>query len=106
MPSGRTLWDEIVARYDRGVRRAQKLRDTWYALQYSPDMTGFVDRERYAEIKAFLQIQLDEAQWWRDACIAYFQSVNGLPLPTWAAPPRHPLEYYKALKFPYAPGRG
>jgi alpha-glucuronidase len=105
LPSGRTLWDEIVFRYDRGVQRAEKLRNTWYELQYAPDMSGYVDGERYAEIKAFLQIQLDEAQWWRDACIAYFQSVNGLPLPAGVAPPKHPLEYYKALKFPYAPGR-
>ncbi|HUQ12473.1 MAG TPA: alpha-glucuronidase family glycosyl hydrolase [Steroidobacteraceae bacterium] len=105
MPSGRTLWDEMVFRYDRGVKRAETLRNTWYELMYAPDMGGYIDRERYAQIKAFLQIQLDEAQWWRDACIAYFQSVNQLPLPAGAAPPKHPLEYYKALKFPYAPGR-
>ena len=45
-----------------------------------------------------------EAQWWRDACIAYFQSFSKRPLPAGFAPPEHPLEYYKSLKFPYAPG--
>jgi len=106
MASGRTLWDEIAFRYTRGVERATKLRDTWYELKYRPDMQGYIDAERYAQIVAFLQIQVDEAQWWRDACIAYFQSVNKLPLPAGIAPPRQPLEYYKSLKFPYAPGRG
>jgi alpha-glucuronidase len=101
MTSGRTLWDEIVFRYTRGVERAEKLRDTWYGLKYRD-----VDAERYAQIAAFLQIQVDEAQWWRDACIAYFQSVNKLPLPAGVAPPKQTLEYYKSLKFPYAPGRG
>ena len=104
--SGRTVWDEIVFRYTRGVQRAEKMRDTWYALKYRSDMQGYIDDGRYEQIKAFLQIQLDEAQWWRDACIAYFQSVNKLPLPAGFAPPKHPLEYYKSLKFPYAPGRG
>jgi len=106
MTSGRTLWDELVFRYTRGVQRAEKLRDTWYELKYRSDMQGYIDAERYAQIVAFLQIQLDEAQWWRDACIAYFQSVNKLPLPAGVAPPKQSLEYYKALKFPYAPGRG
>jgi alpha-glucuronidase len=65
-----------------------------------------VDVERFDQVRAYLSIQREEAQWWRDACIAYFQSINKLPLPAGFAPPRHPLEYYKALKFPYAPGRG
>jgi alpha-glucuronidase len=76
------------------------LRDTWLTLK------PYVDEERFTQVAAFLNIQLDEAQWWRDACIAYFQSVNKLPLPAGFAPPAKPLEYYKSLKFPYAPGRG
>jgi alpha-glucuronidase len=104
--SGRTLWDELVVRYTRGVQSVEKMRDTWSGLRNRTDMQGYIDAERYAQIKSFLQIQLDEAQWWRDACIAYFQSINKLPLPAGFAPPKHPLEYYKSLKFPYAPGRG
>jgi alpha-glucuronidase len=50
--------------------------------------------------------QAYEAQWWRDACIAYFQRVSGLPLPQGTRAPAHPLEYYQALSFPYAPGHG
>jgi alpha-glucuronidase len=56
-------------------------------------------------VSAFLAIQEQEAQWWRDACVAYFQSVSRRPLPPGAAAPAHPLEYYKSLAFPYAPGQ-
>ncbi len=51
-------------------------------------------------------IQQQEAQWWRDASIAYWQSLNGLPLPAGHAPPPESLDHYKSLEFPNAPGRG
>jgi alpha-glucuronidase len=99
MASGRTLWDELVVRYTRGVEQVATMRATW------DRMRPRVDDARFEQIAAFLRIQHEEAQWWRDACIAYFQSINRLPLPKGFAPPRHPLEYYKSLSFPYAPGR-
>ena len=98
--SGRPLWDELVHRYTRGVNEVKKMRTTWDGLR------GHVDAERHAQVAAFLAIQQKEAQWWRDASIAYFQHVNGLPLPPGYAPPAQPLEYYEALSFPYAPGNG
>jgi len=76
------------------------MRRTWDA------QAGRVDAERFTQVSAFLAIQEQEAQWWRDACIAYFQSLSKLPLPAGVAPPAHPLEYYQSLNFPYAPGRG
>ena len=98
--SGRPLWHELVHRYTRGVNEVKKMRTTWDGLR------GHVDAERHAQVAAFLAIQQKEAQWWRDASIAYFQHVNGLPLPPGYAPPAQPLEYYEALSFPYAPGNG
>lgn len=98
MRSGRPLWDELVLHYDRGVDTVRDMRATWTGLD------GRVDPERHAQVAAFLAIQQDEAQWWRDASIAYFQSISGLQLPAGVAPPPHPLEYYKALEFPHAPG--
>jgi alpha-glucuronidase len=99
MASGRILWDELVHRYTRGVEVVSQMRRTWAALE------PFVDAGRFAQVAAFLAIQEQEAQWWRDACIAYFQTFSKRPLPAGFAPPAHPLEYYQALKFPYAPGR-
>jgi alpha-glucuronidase len=100
MASGRTLWDELVHHYDHGVETVKEMRRTWDAQR------GRVDAERFAQVAAFLAIQAQEAQWWRDACVAYFQSISKRPLPAGSASPAHPLEYYEALTFPYAPGRG
>jgi len=98
MASGRSLWDELVLHYGRGVDQVAAMRATWAGL------SSQVDAQRYQEVASFLAIQQDEAQWWRDASIAYWQSINGLPLPAGLAPPPHPLSYYQSLKFPYAPG--
>ena len=98
MRSGRRLWDELVFRYDRGVDAVRDMRAAWSGLD------GRIDAGRHAQVAAFLAIQQDEAQWWRDASLAYFQSISGLPLPAGAAPPPHALEHYKTLEFPHAPG--
>ncbi|BDT57777.1 hypothetical protein MasN3_12710 [Massilia varians] len=47
-----------------------------------------------------------EAQWWRDACLAYFMHVSGRALPAGSKAPAQPLEYYRVQRFPYAPGNG
>jgi len=96
--SGRTLWDELVHRYSRGVAAVGKMQQTWAGLR------DYVDAERHHQVARFLAIQRKEAQWWRDASIAYFQTFSRLPLPEGEAPPEHPLEYYMSLEFPHAPG--
>src|SRR3546814_15834105 len=63
-----------------------------------------VDAERFADVADDLRVQQREARWWRDASFAYWQSVNGLPLPEGAAPPAHTLAHYRPLAFPEAPG--
>ena len=73
---------------------------TWEGLK------GKVDARRWNEVRMYLDIQLDEAIWWRDASIAYFQSVSKRPLPAGHNPPAHDLDWYKAIQTPYAPGRG
>jgi alpha-glucuronidase len=99
LDTGRTLWDELVVRYSGGVDTVRQMRRTWASL------APLVDRQRHEEVAAFLAIQEQEASWWRDACIAYFESVSHRPLPAGIAPPAHPLGYYEALSFPHAPGQ-
>ena len=99
LDTGRTVWDELVVRYSRGVDVVRAMRRSWAGLE------GRVDPQRYAEVADFLAIQEDEAQWWRDACIAYFQSLSRLPLPAGYAPPAHDLAWYEAIDSRYAPGR-
>jgi alpha-glucuronidase len=98
MPSGRTLWAELLNRYDTGVAAARDLQARWTALR------PLIDARRHAEVAARLARQVDNAVLWRDACIAYFQSVSGLPLPAGVRAPALPLERYKAMRYPYAPG--
>jgi alpha-glucuronidase len=99
LASGRTLWDELVVRYSRGVDGVAAMQRQWDAL------APYVDAERHAQVAAFLRIQAQEARWWRDACIAYFQTFAKRPLPAGYAAPEHPLDYYEQLSFPNAPGR-
>jgi alpha-glucuronidase len=98
MTSGRTLWDELVVHYDEGVAATARARATWAAMK------PYVDAQRFAEETAFLAIEEKEAQWWRDACIAYFETFSKMPMPAGHAPPPHSLDYYRAIDYPYVPG--
>jgi alpha-glucuronidase len=98
MRSGNTLWQELVAHYDRGVSEVEAMRASWTGLK------RFVDPERFAKRSRLLDVQLKEARWWRDACIAYFMHQSGKELPRGVRPPAESLEYYQSLQFPYAPG--
>jgi len=100
MPSGRTLWAELLAHYDSGVAAVADMQQRWQRLK------PLVDARRHQEVAQRLAVQRQEAQWWRDASIAYFQSVSRLPLPAGVQAPPHSLEYYKSLRFPFAPGQG
>ncbi len=98
MSSGRTLWDELVLSYGRGVASVHAMQKTWAGLE------PLIDADRFREVSQHLTIQKQEAQWWRDASVAYFQSLSKRPLPAGEAPPSHSLDDYKSLTFPFAPG--
>ena len=99
MRSGRTLWDELALHYTAGVTYVAGMRRTWSRL------AAYVDPQRFAHVATFLGIQQREAEWWRDASIAYFQTFSPGPLPAGVRPPPHTLREYEAICFPYAPGR-
>jgi alpha-glucuronidase len=92
------LWDELVVHYTRGVQTVGNMRKTWDSL------APYIDAERHTEVAAFLKVQEKEAKWWRDACIAYFQTFSKRPLPAGYAPPEKTLQEYEAIQIPYAPG--
>lgn len=96
--SGRTLWNELVHRYYSGADSVQWMQKIWNALE------GYIDRERYHHIDALLDIQQKEAKFWRDACVLYFQTFSGRPVPEPYPKPEHPLEYYKNSLNKYVPG--
>lgn len=96
--SGETLWQGMVGDYDRGVAYVAGMRTDWAALRPR------IDPERFAKTESFLAVQQREARWWRDASLAYWMSLNGLALPKGVPGPAHDLSWYKAQRFPYAPG--
>ena len=98
MRSGDTLWNQIVRHYDEGVADVRAMRTTWASIR------GRIDNERFREVERNLATQEQEAQWWRDASVAYFQSISKRPLPAGAAPPQRPLSYYEGLRFTNVPG--
>jgi alpha-glucuronidase len=67
-------------------------------------LKGAVDGQRWQQVHLLLAIQANEAQWWRNACLLYFQTFSRMPLPPGAEQPDHDLSYYESLKFYYAPG--
>lgn len=64
--SGRTLWEEMQYRYQRGVNEVEDFIRIWQKAR--PD----VDEQRWQEVNDKLQKQLRDAQEWRDVCIKYF----------------------------------
>jgi alpha-glucuronidase len=99
MRSGRPLWDELVMHYDDGVAQTARMSTSWSAMR------PFVDGERWETVESDLRREQDEARWWRDASIAYFQSLSKLPLPPGSPAPAHALSYYEALRPPNLPGQ-
>lgn len=98
MRSGKTLWDELCFRYYKGVEEVRNLQNTWQ------QMKGKVDDDRFNHVATFLSIQRKEAELWRDACVLYFQTFSGKPIPAGLVKPENSLQYYQQLSFPYAPG--
>ncbi len=98
MNSGRSLWDELCYQYSEGADSVQWMQGQWNTLE------GKVDYERFRHVQTLLRIQYNEALWWRNACLSYFQTFSKRPIPNGLDKPPHTLDYYKALEFPFAPG--
>lgn len=98
MKNGRILWDNLGIKYQEGVNEVRNMIATWETAK------PYIDSERHQEVAQLLNIQLKEAIWWKDACMTYFQSFSNIPFPKEMETPKHDLEYYKSLKFPFAPG--
>lgn len=98
LKDGYSLWDGIALKYQEGVNQVKNMITTWNRMQQ------YVDDLRFKEVQMLLKIQYKEAKWWRDACLLYFQQFSKKALPKGVEKPTKTLEYFKSLKFPYAPG--
>jgi alpha-glucuronidase len=75
MKSGRTLWDELCAKYQKGADQAEGLHKTWQSLD------GKIDSRRHREIAERLAIQVADSAKWRDAILEYFGRFSKRPVP-------------------------
>lgn len=98
LKSGNTLWNELVMHYYRGVTQVGEMQSMWKNVE------GEIDKERFNEVSQLLAIQQEEARWWRDACVLYFQSFSRLALPEGYEKPLNDLAFYQNLKFNFVPG--
>ena len=94
MKSGRTFWNELCHKYDEGVREARNFLTVWDAMQ------PYVDQQRFDEVQRKLRIQARDAEWWRDACLLYFQTFSHRPIPQDMEHPVHNLDEMKKFRIP------
>ncbi|WP_163399756.1 alpha-glucuronidase family glycosyl hydrolase [Flavobacterium fluviatile] len=98
LKNGQTLWDGLALKYQEGVDQVKNMQNIWNKTE------KYVDQERFKEVQMLLEIQYKEAKWWRDACLLYFQQYSGKELPAGVEKASQSLDYFKSLKFPFAPG--
>ncbi len=92
MKSGRTFWDELCHKYDEGVHATRRFLAVWDAMQ------PYVDSQRFNEVQRKLRIQARDAEWWRDACLLYFQTFSHRPIPQDVEHPVHNLDEMMQFK--------
>lgn len=94
MKSGRTLWDELCFRYQRGLDSVRGFRSVW------EDMSPYVDAERHVAVSHRMDIQVSDAIWWKDACLEYFRTFSRMKYPKGIDKPVHSLKELKKVKLP------
>ena len=74
MKSGRTFWNELCHKYNDGVIQARQFLTTWDGMQ--------------------------PAEWWRSACLLYFQTFSKRPIPQDVEHPVHNLDEMMKFRIP------
>jgi alpha-glucuronidase len=75
MKSGKSLWEELCAKYQAGTKQAVALQTTWQSL------AGKVDPRRHKEVADRLAIQVADSAKWRDQILEYFAGYSKRPIP-------------------------
>jgi alpha-glucuronidase len=70
LKSGRTVLEEMTFRYNRGVSEVEDFLRVWQEVKPN------IDQQRWEEVQARLEHQLDNAKEWRKTCLDYFGSFT------------------------------
>ena len=72
MKNGQTLWHNLRAHYDRGVKAVESYLPVWQSLRDEETAHGDADGSRWRRVDALLREQAASAREWRDTCLGYF----------------------------------
>ena len=70
MKSGRTVYEEMQFHYNRGVEEVEDFVRIWQEVK------PIIDEQRWQEVNARIQHQLENAREWRKVCLDYFGSFS------------------------------
>lgn len=68
LKSGNTLWEELQARYARGVKEVEDFCRIWQEVKPA------IDEQRWQEVNDRMEHQLENAREWQKTCLDYFGS--------------------------------
>ena len=68
LKSGKTVFEEMTYRYNRGVGEVEDFIRVWQEVK------PLIDDQRWQEVQERLEHQLDNAKLWRKTCLDYFGS--------------------------------
>ena len=72
LKSGKTVFEEMTYRYNRGVGEVEDFLRVWQ------DVKPLIDDQRWQEVQERLEHQLDNAKLWRKTCLDYFGRGSSL----------------------------
>jgi len=98
MKSGRNLWDEMVFQYYTGADSVKWMQEQWNSVE------KFVDKQCFNHVKQLIEMQRQDAIWWRNSCVLYFQQFSKMPIPGNYEKPDQSLEYYQNKQLQFVPG--
>ncbi|NCI50966.1 alpha-glucuronidase [Sediminibacterium roseum] len=99
MKSGRTLWQEMCYKYDKGVQQVRGFQKTWDKVE------SYVDSTRFRSVQRKLRSQLTNAILWKDGILQYFQTFHHQPIPFDIERPVNNLDEIIANEFARRPSR-
>ncbi|MDR0619286.1 MAG: alpha-glucuronidase [Bacteroidales bacterium] len=86
MKNGKTLWENLCRAYIQGVNNVREYQKLWDRLE------PYIDNERFLSVQKNLKIQTNDALWWKDAALLYFQTFSKQPIPYDMERPVHDLQ--------------
>lgn len=99
LKNGKTLWQGLVDSYYAGVDNVRAMQRQWATVG------PFIDSQRHERVARLLRNQEQEAMWWRDGCLLFFDSYARKGIPSDREQPAHTLDYYKRIPYPHDWGK-